>query len=309
METTIERHFAAAEVMEAAAVNGLQAFGLKRTGQSSLSYLTLDEALEKDLIAVTEVSESGTVPALTVSNKADQMLFLMSGEHLKGAKQDRVLNVSIMVPANSQVHIPVSCVESGRWHYRSKQFGSSGTAVHALLRAKMSKDVLGSYRTTGMPSSNQRAVWDEVSRKLGKMGSRSPTSALGQVFEDYDSRLKTIADQIQVPEGCSGVVVAFGGRIAGLDCFDKPDTLHKLWPKLVRSYAIDAMEETDGAKPLTCDAISEWLKGVFASKLEKFPSPGLGDDFRFENKGLVGASLFVDEELVHTEVFNDVCAG
>jgi hypothetical protein len=303
METAFEKFFAAIEVIDAAAVNGLQAFGLKRPGHRGLSYLTLDEALQSDLLEVTEITESGTVAALKVSNKADNLLFVMSGEQLKGAKQDRVLNVSILVPSRSEVHVPVSCVESGRWHYRSRQFESSGTVSHSLLRVKMAKDVLKSYRFTGTPASNQRAVWDEVSRKLGKMGSRSPTSALGQVYEDYESTLKKFAE-IQVPAGCSGVLVAFGGRIVGLDCFDQPETLQKLWPKLVRSYAIDAMEENSERALLTRDAVVEWLKMVLAAKLEKFPSPGLGDDLRFENEGFVGSSLLVGDEPVHTEVFN-----
>src|SRR5437764_10974759 len=124
MDATFEKYFVAPEVIDATAVNGLQAFGLKRPSHSSLSYLTLDEALEKDLLDVTEINEAGTVAGLRVSNKADQLLFLMSGEHLKGAKQDRVLNISIMVPSKSEVHIPVSCVESGRWQYRSRRFAS-----------------------------------------------------------------------------------------------------------------------------------------------------------------------------------------
>src|SRR5262249_38289463 len=151
---------------------------------------TLDEALQNDLVDVTEIDEGGSVPTLKVSNKADRLLFLMSGEQLQGAKQNRVLNISIMVGSKSDLPIPVSCVEAGRWRYQSEKFASSGTASHSYLRAMMVTHVTQSYRSAGSPASQQDAVWSEVARKLGKMGSRSSSSALNQVYEDYESRLK-----------------------------------------------------------------------------------------------------------------------
>src|SRR5207302_5409502 len=120
-------------------LNGFQLFGLKRPADSSLKYLTFDEGLQLGLVEVTEVSDAGRVPTLKVANKGEVLLFLMSGEQLEGGKQNRVLNVSIMVDARSEVAIPVSCVEAGRWHYQSMMFGSKATASHSFLRRTMSK--------------------------------------------------------------------------------------------------------------------------------------------------------------------------
>ena len=80
MENTFENLFSQVEVLEPVSANGFQVFGLRRPDVGSLSYLTLDEALQNDLVDVTEIDEGGSVPTLKVSNKADRLLFLMSGE-------------------------------------------------------------------------------------------------------------------------------------------------------------------------------------------------------------------------------------
>ena len=82
-------------------------------------YATLDEALQQGLLEVREISQAGSVPELTVVNKGDRAVFLLDGEELVGAKQSRVLNLTILVPAGRTLIIPVSCVESGRWASRS----------------------------------------------------------------------------------------------------------------------------------------------------------------------------------------------
>jgi hypothetical protein len=97
-------------------------------------WLTLVEA--GDAVTVTEVSEAGTVPFLRVTNDTEQPVLLLDGEELLGAKQNRVLNTTILVTARSTVVIPASCVEQGPWAYRSQRFGSAGTTLFASLRAK-----------------------------------------------------------------------------------------------------------------------------------------------------------------------------
>ena len=115
MESTFENLLSLVEVLEPVSANGFQVFGLRRPAVGRLSYLTLDEALRNDLVDVTEIDEGGRVPTLKVSNKADRPLFLMSGEQLQGAKQNRVLNIRIVVASHSDLPIPVSCVEAGGW--------------------------------------------------------------------------------------------------------------------------------------------------------------------------------------------------
>ena len=93
---------------------------------SSMNYMLLDAALATEAFKITEISESGTVPLLAAQNDLDQPVFLLDGDELVGAKQNRVLNLSMMLAPKSLTQIPVSCVEAGRWNRRSAKFASSG---------------------------------------------------------------------------------------------------------------------------------------------------------------------------------------
>lgn len=282
----------------------LQAFGLRWRADEGVSYTTLEEGLAQGLLEVTEQSEGGSVPTLKVRNKGDTLAFLMAGEQLCGGKQNRVLNASILVAGGAEIPIPVSCVEAGRWAYRSASFGSSGTSSHGRLRKLMSKHAAESYRATGRPSSRQGEVWEEVDRKLTEVGSSSDTRLLNQAYEDTMDRLRDITDGLSAPEGASGVVFAARGRILGMDLFDRPATLARLWPKLVRAYAIDVPfgQEADAA-PVARAAVAGWLASFREAKAEAFPSPGCGSDVRLQGPRVTAAGLLLDDHPIHVEAF------
>lgn len=290
-------------VEEPVTMGQLQVFGLRWTVDADLGYMTLDEAMTGQSLVVEEVSESGSVPTLKVTNRGDAMVFLMAGELLVGAKQNRVLNASLMVDARSELPVPVSCVERGRWGYRSRRFADSGSSSHARLRAKMSRDAMEAYREHGRPSSKQGEVWREVNMKLAAMGSSSDSDSLHQAYEDHRAALDQSIRDAKAPEGCCGVVFAFGGRIAGADLFDKPSTLAKLWPKVLKAYAIDAMERREKAPEVVRDTVEAWLRNAHGARCEQFKSPGLGDDVRMESPELIGAGLVLSEHPVHVELF------
>lgn len=97
-------------------------------------YLTLDQALGNGVITISEVSQSGRVPELMVTNRGKQPVFLLDGEELKGAKQNRVLNVSVLVPGDRKIVVPVSCVEQGRWSQQTRSFKAAGHTMPARMR-------------------------------------------------------------------------------------------------------------------------------------------------------------------------------
>jgi len=257
---------------------------------------------------VCEVSDGGSVPQLKVVNKDDLAVFLMAGEHLRGGKQNRVLNASILVAAHTELPIPVSCVERGRWAYRASHFAGSGSSSHSTLRKMMHGHVTRSYRASGAPSSDQGEVWREVDRKLTETGSSSPTCHLDACYEATEPVLREVTAQLAVPEGAYGAVFAFGGQIVGFDLFDRPQTLGRLWEKLVRAYAIDARVAPDAPR-ISIAGVREWLQAATEAKEEVFKSAGLGEDVRLESPRLVAACLRVEDQPVHVEAFAEAMAG
>jgi hypothetical protein len=282
----------------------LDVFHLCWSVGNGLDYVTLDEALEAQWIKVTEFTEAGQVSRIKIKNRSDRMVFLMAGEQLVGCKQNRVLNTSIMVPAHTELPLPVSCVEQGRWGYSSPIFWSEQSSSHHTLRAMMAGQATQSYRRASVPGVDQASVWREVSRKMGAMGSRSSSNALQDVFHEYDRKLSESVEKLRAPAECNGAVFVMGGNIAGADLFDKPSTLCKLWPKLIRSCAIDALERsTQNPGSIEQQEIAIWLERVASAKQESFPSPGLGLDVRIEGEDVIGDSLVVDGHPVHLELF------
>ena len=85
--------------------------------------VTLDAKQQATLDKVFEaLARTRNVPELRVVNPLDANVLLYDGEELLGAKQNRILNVTVLVPAASEKTVPVSCVEEGRWHARSAAF-------------------------------------------------------------------------------------------------------------------------------------------------------------------------------------------
>jgi hypothetical protein len=292
------------EVTQPSQAGGLQVFGLRRKNGQALQYLTLDEALAAGTLAISELNEGGNVSTIQVSNKSDALVFLMAGEQLIGAKQNRVLNTSLMVAGRAILPVPVSCVEAARWHYRSRQFASPGNMAHGGLRKFMTQSVGGAYHREGRAVSDQAGVWRVVADKLTRMGSPSATQALHQAYEDHRARLAQLLGKLPLPAGCCGAAFVLGGTVVGIDLFDQPATLAKLWPKLAGSYAMDALEQPTLAVPVRPETVCQWLLSASQAKSEVFKSPGLGDDVRLVGNGLVGAGLVIADHPVHLELFS-----
>ncbi len=97
----------------------LSVFPLFSETTGGVDYRLSDAALADESLLVEEVSEGGSVSDLLVENKGDLRVLFLEGEELVGAKQNRILNTSVLVAAHTKIKIPVSCVEQGRWGYKS----------------------------------------------------------------------------------------------------------------------------------------------------------------------------------------------
>jgi hypothetical protein len=304
MDQVLSDRLRTVEVLPGQAAGCMQVFGLRSNGADGVRYRTLDEALEAETLEISETSEGGSVPLLKVLNRGDEPVFLMAGEQLVGAKQNRILNVSILAAAQEELTIPVSCVEAGRWHYSSPKFASPGTMSHGKLRKLLSGHVHDSSARGAGPVSRQGEVWGEVDRKMACLGSASPSAALQQTYVDFRARLDALVAGLRVPPECAGVAFAVAGRITGMDLFDKPATLVKLWPKLARAYALDALEEKDDAAPsMTSDGVQHWLGALADVATQVTKSPGLGHSIHLGNERVVGSCLVVEQCPIHAELF------
>jgi hypothetical protein len=282
----------------------LTVFPLRHAAPREPGYLTLDQALAGGAIRIRELSEAGSVPQLRVENRSDKPVLLLDGEELVGAKQNRVLNLTILIPARKTMKIPVSCVESGRWRYRSPDFTPSGDAHFYRGRAGRAASVSRSLREMGHRQSDQGQVWRDIDVKMMSMEVGSPTAAMACMYSENRGRLEDYLDNLLSDPDHMGAVFAIGDRIAGVEFFDAPATFAEFYPKIVGSYAVDAMEIADkeAAAPHEREARG-FLNQIAETELERYPALGLGEDVRVSGTDLSGGGLVLDDQVIHFAAF------
>lgn len=282
---------------------GLTVFPLfGENGGGGVPYALSDEAIASETVAVTEISEGGSVPDLLVENKGDTRVLFLEGEELVGAKQNRVLNVTVLIAAHAKTPIPVSCVEQGRWGYSSRTFGSSGSSSPSSLRHILKKSVSDSLKASGGHRSDQGAVWKEVRRKQRSLGTASPSSALADTYRDYESEIGRFRDVLQPVDGAVGMAVAVGGKVVSIDLLDNPKTCAKVWNRLLTGFILDALEPGSGGNQASTEDAEAILASINGLTWEPVETVGEGLDFRAEAEKMVASALTFDGKVIHASV-------
>ncbi len=285
-------------------------YPLFTAGRAANAYRTLDESLASRLIRISEKGE-GNVPELLVENLSDDPVFLLAGEIVTGGRQNRVIAQDILLaPRSGPISLGVFCVEHGRWTAQTKYFGAEKELAHNTLRQQLSA-----------PSNTQSAVWSEVARKSKAVAPAAamaaPTGYLGAALTDskVQSSVEAYAKPIALPSDANGMAVVIGGQVVGVEIFGDSETFGKLREKLLRSYAMDAMENAAGeTQAAGRERVEEFLRRVERARLASKQSVGIGRFFGIEGGGLYGSVLLWHEQqgahgVVHTSFFPETPAG
>jgi hypothetical protein len=264
------------------------------------------DAAAMPFVKISEVSESGSVQQLQVENTLEQSVFLMDGQELVGAKQNRILNTDVMVAARTRLPIPVSCVEARRWRYTSDSFAAGKSASSRTRSAKMER-VHTSLKRGGHHDADQTAVWSEVEQTLRSSNSSSMTSALQDAYTTRKDDLSKFRNGFSLPEDAVGLAVFHSERLCGLDLFDRHESLKHFFETLADSYAIDWLGRPEPAvveSPAAADQeIGTALQTAAAGQWGSFASPGEGEDYRLENERYSGSALVWKGLVVHMQLF------
>ncbi|HEX8144223.1 MAG TPA: DUF6569 family protein [Pyrinomonadaceae bacterium] len=281
-------------------VNGLRLIPLFIKEEKILPYLELEEALKQNMVEITEVSEQGSVPNLQVTNKSLKDILILDGEELIGAKQNRIVNTTIIVPAHSSVVTPVSCVEQGRWRYTSKEFSTGDSFSYPSLRRQKHRDVTSSLRATGSYTADQSRIWDDISMKSARMNVTSDTMAMSDIFESRAEGASKMEQEIPHQDKQVGFFAFIKDGFAGGDVFGSAELCRKKLPKLVRSYYLDSLDEGVKFPAITVEQI---FKQIQSAMPEQFAAIGKGTEVRFESQDVQGACKVVDDFIPHLMVF------
>jgi hypothetical protein len=314
MDKSVESCLLGLELGAGSSFENMTVFELRRSKNGGPEYITLREALERGVLSVTEVSEGGSVPELMVANKGDAPVLLIDGEELRGAKQNRILNTTILVAAASKIKVPVSCVEHGRWSYQEREFRESGNVMHREMRMLNVRKVSESLGRGTKFRSDQGEIWDKVAELHADMAVPQRTGAMNDVYRAKESDLDGCLKSFRLAAGQKGLLVFVDGRPAGLDFVSREAAFAALFPKLLKSYAMEALilrerrrKGRGGAEKAlvepTAAVAREFLKRATASDEKKYESVGLGWSYRYAGPGIVGSALACNGSVVHMAFF------
>ncbi len=251
------------------------------------------------------------VNELMVVNHSTRPLYLMPGEIIVGGDQDRTIGREYVVaPDGKPVPLDVYCVEHGRWGGRNEEeyaglrpfvisvipvVSPSGSEapesdareVAALANSGKFVGSVGSLsknaRLAVVSDGGQEKVWDEVSSENAKAGVQPQSGAFTANYAEQEAvkRLQPYIDKLQGPvaqtENVVGIIVAVNGKIESMDVFESTPLFKKLWPKLLKSYALDAANaagEQVASKTCTRQDAAAFLKETATASTSKTETKG-----------------------------------
>ena len=212
------------------------------------SFLTLQEALDQKKVIVFETE---SVNELAIQNLAKEDVYVQSGDIVKGGQQDRMLAVDLIVPAKSgKIPIAAFCVESGRWTKRGNEQAAtfaSSSEVAATKDLKLAAKVANSQ---GAVWQNVTVTQDKLSANVGeRVNSARSESSLQlavenrKVRESVEGYTKELSPIVKTKDNVIGYVFAINGKVNSADVYASTALFLKLWPKLLKASAIEAIAE------------------------------------------------------------------
>ena len=266
-----------------------------------------------DAPVVIKERPAATVPTLVAENPSDSLVLLVDGQTVIGGHQNRVLNVSVLVPRQGEIEVPVSCIEQGRWRASDGFRPSAAFATRRVRRAK-SYSVGANVAAGRDKMSDQGLVWSTVAHELERLQVRNDSGAFNAAEERLDPRAARHDRDRMVAEaaaelsargplpGQCGVVVCHGSRVVSLEWFATPEMLAAHWPALVNSALLDAPERMPSTRPSATRAL-RFLRRAAQHAATVSPGVGLGREHHLRTSKVVGQALVLDDLVVHAAAF------
>jgi hypothetical protein len=266
--------------------------------QDRFAYVTLETALEKGWITITEI-EGGRVPQVKISNVSKHVIFLMGGEILTGCRQDRILaNDILLAPGTRDLLAPVYCVEHGRWSATSGQFTSKKNLGTPEMRAKAQKK---------SPSA-QSEIWAGIADQNRKMAVASPTEAYQEAFDKEENLavIQKIEKKMKVfprlHDDTVGVIIGLRGKLVSVDIFATPGLFAEQWPKILRSSALSSIGDP-GKNDLDRGRAAEFLKSFLDRTYRRQAGLDLGFEYSSTATDAHILALSFQNNIVHLSAF------
>ena len=264
-----------------------------KTEKSYIDILTLKKGFELGLAEVKECDNS-QVNTLIVKNNAVTPLILIDGEEVVGGDQNRIVNATILIGAKSEMGIPVSCTEKGRWAYKSEFKQSNYIANYNTRRAK--------EYASRKQHHYQDVIWSSINDLENENSFASPTSAMEESYENLKIDHNRIIKEFEIVPGQNGVLIIVDGEIKGFELFLNSEIYKEFHEKILKSYLIDSKIENK-TFTINTDAAQAVINNALNSTFEKKKNNGVEEAFEFENDEGLGTLYTYKDQIIHLSYF------
>lgn len=288
--------------------------------QEDFTYITLEQGLETSTVEIEELDGGARVSDILFRNLSDNPVLLFEGEELLGAMQNRILNVSVLVSPHTKQILPVSCVEAGRWHHEesnpSKQKFSAANRVHyARGRALENQAVSMNLQATREYRSDQSRIWRDIDEKSARLNVHSESSAADAMYVSKRTKIDEFVKAFKHTSSQVGSVFMVDGKVSGLDLYTSESTHKQMLPRLIRSYALDAVDSSTSrtqseSKPQDSNtdhkaktSTEEFISQLGNSWTKRFKGVCMGENVRFMDDRITGSALELDDRVLHLSAF------
>lgn len=272
-------------------LRNLKIYPVRMDNPNGFLLTTVEEMIAKGNAEFRELDDPD-INEIIFMNRGNEHVFMLDGEEVTGALQNRIIATSTIAEANSTSRIPVVCAEEGRWD----QIGGfrTGNYSYPKIRALLTK-------SRQKRTDTQKIIWREIQRKMTVTKTRSATSSMHDIFDNLSEEIDRYIEDFQsLNHGTVGIVGVAGNNILGCDIFQNPNIYQKLEEKLIRSYALDALEYRE--KGGNQQDVERFFKNTLIALSKKNPRRKI-QHFTIKGDGLLGQSLVYDGNIIHVSAF------
>ena len=270
-----------------------------------------ENSLNDESLGISEIDSDGAVPYLAVENFNPIPVLIIDGQTITGhnLKQNRIVTVSVLIPILSKIKLSVLCSERGRWSRTDRRFASRDSAMFAKGRfakmERMQQNMRENISENYHEAADQEQAWEQINNKFQSFDTYSSSESMQDIYENKEKKMKEYLDNLKMPENTLGAVFAIGASVMGFELFSNTNTFHSLYPKLLKSYALDAIENKvrDNSEPLITDA-KKMIEMADSSVAKQCKNQGLGQLFTINNDDLCATVLMLDGVIVHFTCFS-----
>jgi hypothetical protein len=289
--------------------------------KDSVTYLTLEEALQAKVLSVTEKSDGAQVNKIEVENAGEYPVYLQAGDTVKGGQQDRTIAVDIILPPKSgKKDMDAYCVEPGRWSVRGGG-GGAGARYANVFGVGGAPVATKEQKLAVKLEQSQEKVWEEGRKTNAQLALKAPSPAPEARLSVQDSFVLTAEEPavqkrtseytealekiVEGQEDVVGVAFAVNGEPSTIEIYSGPGLFRKLWPKLLKGAALEALSKKTDTTP-TKAVTGEEIRALLAQSQEgKSTKKNVSVDVAMETIDGSRSAMFetkVKGEVLHCQV-------